>query len=334
MDKIELLAPENGAEVSLRTADQKKFDFSPERAVFHEPELEPNKNDGTIPAPVILKWQEGVKAEAELSETPDFADAVKYSGRGCARVFNLIPGKTYYWRVRKDETLSETGFFTVLKELPRMLYLPELTNVRDCGGWQLAGKRSRKFGMIYRGGQLEPWTALPHGNGLNLQGRKVWHELNIKTDLDLRSDGDSFFAEEEVSYKKLPSTAYATWQETGIFSEEAKEQVRKIFELFADETAYPLYMHCTGGGDRTGTIAFLLGTMLGMSEDDLINDYEYSNLSVSGERCRFSKVWKAFRAKLEEFAPGEPVRTQVINYLKSCGITEETQNKIANILTE
>ena len=37
MDKIELLAPENGAEVSLRTADQKKFDFSPERAVFHEP---------------------------------------------------------------------------------------------------------------------------------------------------------------------------------------------------------------------------------------------------------------------------------------------------------
>ena len=127
-----------------------------------------------------------------------------------------------------------------------MLYLPELTNVRDCGGWQLAGNRSRKFGMIYRGGQLEPWTALPHGNGLDLQGRKVWHELNIKTDLDLRSDGDSFFAEEEVSYKKLPSTAYATWQETGIFSEEAKEQVRKIFELFTDETAYPLYMHCTG----------------------------------------------------------------------------------------
>ena len=93
-------------------------------------------------------------------------------------------------------------------------------------------------------------------------------------------------------------------------------------------------MHCAGGGDRTGTIAFLLGAMLGMDYNDLINDYEYSNLSVSGERCRFSKVWKAFEEKLNEYAPGEPVRNQVVNYLKSCGITQETQNKIAEILTE
>ena len=35
--------------------------------------------------------------------------------------------------------------------------------------------------------------------------------------------------------------------------------------------------------------------------DDLITDYEYSNLSVSGERCRFSKVWKAFEEKLNEY---------------------------------
>ena len=334
MDTIKLTFPEAGAEVSLRTEDQKKFDTSPERAKFHEPELEPNKTDGTIPFPVIFKWQGVTKAEVDLSETPDFTETKKYSGRGSARAFNLIPGKKYYWRVKCGENSSEIRDFTIANELPRVLYIPELTNVRDCGGWQLSGNRRRKFGMIYRGGQLEVWTHLPHGNGLNAQGKKVWHELQIKTDLDLRSDGESVFAENEVAYQKLPSTAYATWQETGIFSPEAKEQVRKIFALFADETAYPLYMHCAGGGDRTGTIAFLLGAMLGMDYNDLINDYEYSNLSVSGERCRFSKVWKAFEEKLNEYAPGEPVRNQVVNYLKSCGITQETQNKIAEILTE
>jgi hypothetical protein len=320
--------------VSLRTEEQKNFDSSPDRLKFHEPEIEPNKTDNTTPSPVIFKWSGAAKAEVELSETPDFTETKKYSGLGSARAFNLIPGKKYYWRVKCGENSSEIRDFTIANELPRVLYIPELTNVRDCGGWQLSGNRRRKFGMIYRGGQLEVWTHLPHGNGLNAQGKKVWHELQIKTDLDLRSDGESVFAENEVAYQKLPSTAYATWQETGIFSPEAKEQVRKIFALFADETAYPLYMHCAGGGDRTGTIAFLLGAMLGMDYNDLINDYEYSNLSVSGERCRFSKVWKAFEEKLNEYAPGKPVRNQVINYLKSCGVTQEIQNKIAEILTE
>ena len=112
------------------------------------------------------------------------------------------------------------------------------------------------------------------------------------------------------------------------------EQIRKICEFFADETVYPVYMHCMGGGDRTGTIAFLLGAMLGMSDEDLINDYEYSNLSVSGERCRCSVVWKAFMEKLNEFAPGGTIQTQVINYLEKCGVTEELRKKITTILTE
>lgn len=334
MDTIELILPQPGAEVSLRTEEQKNFDFSPDRLKFHEPEIEPNKTDNTTPSPVIFKWSGAAKAEVELSETPDFSEIKTYPGRSNVRVFNLIPGKKYYWRVRSKESLSETRDFTIANELPRVLYIPELTNVRDCGIWQISGNRRRKPGMIYRGGQLEPWTHLPHGNGLNAEGKKVWKELQIKTDLDLRSDGESVWEENEVSYQKLPSTAYATWQETGIFSPEAKEKVRRIFTLFADETAYPVYMHCAGGGDRTGTIAFLLGAMLGMDYNDLINDYEYSNLSVSGERCRFSKVWKAFEEKLNEYAPGEPVRNQVVNYLKSCGITQETQNKIAEILTE
>lgn len=334
MDTIKLTFPEAGAEVSLRTEDQKNFDSSPDRLKFHEPEIEPNKTDGTIPYPVIFKWSGVTKAEVELSETQDFAEIKTYPGRNNVRVFNLIPGKKYYWRVRNGENLSEIRSFTISNELPRMLYIPELTNVRDCGGWQLAGNRRRKFGMLYRGGQLEPWTHLPHGNGLDAEGKKVWHELKIKTDIDLRSDGEAVWEEKKVSYQKLPSTAYATWQETGIFSPEAKEQIRKIFTLLADETAYPAYMHCAGGGDRTGTVAFLLGAMLGMDYNDLINDYEYSNLSVSGERNRFSKVWKAFEEKLNEYAPGKSVRIQVVNYLKSCGITEEIQSRISEILTE
>ena len=113
-----------------------------------------------------------------------------------------------------------------------------------------------------------------------------------------------------------------------------QEQIRKIFELFADETAYPIYMHCQGGGDRTGTLAFLLGAVLGMSYDDLITDYEFSNLSVSGERIRYSTVWSKFEKRLKEFAPGDTVQVQAVNYLHQCGISDELLEKIRFILTE
>ena len=38
----------------------------------------------------------------------------------------------------------------------------------------------------------------------------------------------------------------------------------------ADENRYPVYIHCTGGADRTGTLAFLINALLGVGEDDLI----------------------------------------------------------------
>ena len=158
--------------------------------------------------------------------------------------------------------------------------------------------------------------------------------LKIKTELDLRADGADFFQSSNMLYCKIPSTAYATWQEEGIFSAEAMEQIRKIFILLADKLVYPVYFHCQGGGDRTGTLAFLLGAMLGMSYDDLLTDYEFSNLSVSGERIRYSTVWQAFEKKLQTFAPGESVQTQVTNYLYQCGVSDLLLDKIKNILTE
>ena len=330
----EIILPEADAVLSLKTSEQKSFDSDPHRLEIHEADIVPRRTDESLPEAVHFQWKEPVKADLLISETPDFQTSMRFSGRGCVRVFNLLPGREYYCKLLWNGHFSETVHFSIQNELPRQIYLPEVTNVRDCGGWKLENGRRRKFNMIFRGGQLEPWTHLPHGSAINAQGEKVWFDLKIKTDLDLRSNGESCFDENTVAYRKLPSTAYATWSNNGIFSAEAMEQIRKIFEFFADETVYPVFMHCMGGGDRTGTIAFLLGAMLGMSYADLINDYEYSNLSVSGERCRCSAVWLAFEQKLKEFAPGRSIQEQVVNYLKSCGISDSTLTKIADILTE
>ena len=135
-------------------------------------------------------------------------------------------------------------------------------------------------------------------------------------------------------YVKIPSLAYATWQNDGIFSKEQMDHIRRIFLFFAQKNSYPLYFHCQGGGDRTGTISFLLETVLGVSQKDAEKEYEYSNLSTSGIRLRTSEVWTRFMEKLDEFAPGGSIHEKVSAYLHRCGIKEETLEKIRKILLE
>ncbi len=331
---IDLIVPQAGETLYLHTPEQQAFFNDPGRFVLHEADPTPNKVDYTAPLPVRFRWKAAGRAVLAISENADLSKANVYTGINDCRVYNLLPGKRYYFQIQCGEFVSEIRSFSIALELPRVINLPNVTNVRDCGGWQLNSGKRYKFNMLYRGAQFEPWTVLPHGCGINAEGEKLLKALKIKTELDLRADGADFFQSSSMLYCKIPSTAYATWQEEGIFSAEAMEQIRKIFILLADKLVYPVYFHCQGGGDRTGTLAFLLGAMLGMSYDDLLTDYEFSNLSVSGERIRYSTVWQAFEKKLQTFAPGESVQTQVTNYLHLCGVSDLLLDKIKNILAE
>ena len=334
MKTIEIIAPENGEIVSLHTKEQAAFLHDASRLVWHEADPAANTVDNTAPLPVRFRWKAPGKAVLQISTHADLSDPAVYCGINDCRVYNLPPGEKYYFQLQCGELVSEIRTFSIALELPRVINLPNVTNVRDCGGWSLNNCKRYKFNMLYRGAQFEPWTVLPHGCGINAEGEKLFRELKIKTELDLRADGIDLGAFPKTLYCQIPSTAYASWQGQGIFAAEAMEQIRKIFILLSDRIAYPIYFHCQGGGDRTGTLAFLLGAMLGMSYEDLLTDYEFSNLSVSGERVRSSTVWQEFEARLREFAPGGSIQTQAENYLRRCGVADILLEKIRSILTE
>ena len=42
----------------------------------------------------------------------------------------------------------------------------------------------------------------------------------------------------------------------------------------------PVYFHCSVGADRTGSIAFLIGALCGMSEDQLAKEFELTSFSA------------------------------------------------------
>lgn len=327
--------PADKASVELLTQEQTAFFSDPLRFKDHEMVLTPRKIDLSRPAPVVFRWKSAQPSCGilQISKRKDFKKIFQqHTVRGySAKVYNLEPGTRYYWRLLGDKISSGIFTFTTRVRLPRMIHLPDVSNVRDCGGWKTLGGKTYRLGMLYRGAHL---VSPRPGNlpQINAKGIEIFlKQLGICTELDLRKGGKPGKFVKNIRYVNVPASAYATWRREGIFSPEQKAVYRKIFTLLADETAYPIYFHCAGGGDRTGTLAYILGSVLGMKEEDLLDDYEYSNLSVSGERSRFTFVWTEFMKKLDTF-PGQNRHDRVVNYLYSCGVTPEQLNKIRRIL--
>lgn len=279
-----------------------------------------------------VRWRntyDGISScKVEYSESEDFADSVFEDvavGDNECVLYNLKKATTYYLRVvivaDGEEKTSDPISFGVRDLGPRVMKIDGIHNVRDLGGYVTPEGRTVQ-GIIYRGGALSPESYYPNV-GLTDAGKAYMKDtLKIKTDFDLRN------AAQNNGLATSPLTGAtleyynADGYDTGIAN---KETYRKIFAALSDENRYPVYLHCTGGADRTGTVSFLLNALLGVSETDLVKDYEYTSFSIYGERnskggepaYRFAELVAAIKAY-----SGETLAEKTEKYLLSAGVTE------------
>jgi hypothetical protein len=113
------------------------------------------------------------------------------------------------------------------------------------------------------------------------------------------------------------------------------QSYRQLFSTLAVKENYPIYMHCTGGADRTGTVSFLLNAMLGVSELECIQDYELTSFSVYEERNTrsgpYAKYYEEFRAQLDAYA-GDTLQEKAEAYLIRIGVTKAEIDSIKAIM--
>jgi len=249
-----------------------------------------------------------------------------------AEVLHLHIGTTYYWSVRThgdgDQALaSRVGSFTTHAATPRWINVPGITNVRDVGGWSLANGRAVRQGLIYRGSEMDSHVIISD------EGRRVLeNELGIRTDLDLRGTGEvagPVLDTDKVHWLHIPVLPY-----DNITTEEQKAQYRLVFTALADDANYPLYFHCWGGADRGGTVAFLLGAVLGKRFEDLALEFELTTFSIWGTRSRDSDDFQNLLGVLRAAAPDGTVNRQAEQYLLDTGITPDQIAAIRSNLIE
>ncbi len=275
-----------------------------------------------------------IGTDVYISEDKDFNDFDKYSlGKNDTFLdINYLKVNTeYFYRLvfkfsNGATNSSEGSFFTA--DTPRIISIEGVRNFRDIGGWILQDGRRIKQGMLYRGTELD--GAIVERFCISKEGASVLTSiLGVRTEMDLRYDVDCEGYPDALG-ENVEHICYGASSYDGIFTDDGRRSTYNIFKDLADERKYPVYLHCTYGKDRTGTICYILEALLGLSQFDLMREYELSALYY-GDVDTVSM--NAFLEAFEEI-DGLTFQDKAENYLLSIGITNEEIESIRNILIE
>ena len=201
-----------------------------------------------------------------------------------------------------------------------------MRNFRDIGGWN-----GLKTGRVYRATEADCKISSDPGNGytghyaIQSEGMKVIRQLGIKTDLDLRKHWECPDPDRSplgIALVRAPGRPYGE-----LFAKVNKKAWTDAIRLFADSRNYPIYFHCWGGADRTGTLAMLLQGLCGVDEVDIDIDYELTSFAgrprTRDPKGPASKGWIDMIARIKKKHPAATFKESVALFLKSeFGITD------------
>lgn len=322
---IELKSPKNGQIVELMTETQIKFIESDRTnsaaADFNYLDLKKGDSDNSLPQNVKFEWTATVEGVVQISENEGFESYYEKAGFNSCEVYNLKCATRYFWRVVCENEVSDVYCFDTNERCPRFMKVDGITNVRDCGGWRTVSGRRIKQGLLYRGSEMNSHVTITDA-GIETMRK----DMKINFVIDFRSTENEFVEDVyKKGYLNISVRPYCDW------FRQPNSIIKNIFEILVNEENYPVYYHCWGGADRTGTLAFILGALLGQYREDLIGDYEITSLSIWGDRSRNIERVQEFIAEFDSFE-GSTMSEKAENYMLSCGISKAQIDKFKEIM--
>lgn len=167
--------------------------------------------------------------------------------------YYLVPTKTYYLESKNNindvEIVKINGYVRMIGG--------SAGNFRDLGGWKADGGRI-KYGIIFRSAS---------SSGLK---EATINSLKIGKIVDLRGTGE-IGSVSEASSKIRKIISVTQYQINS--SSKIRTAVTEIMKTVVNENKNVLF-NCVLGRDRTGTVAFMLEGILGVSSSNRTIDYE------------------------------------------------------------
>jgi protein-tyrosine phosphatase len=171
-------------------------------------------------------------------------------------------------------------------EATRYVALESAFNFRDLGGYPAGDGRQTRWRSLFRSDGLHRLTESDLATMRRLGLRTV---IDLRTGNELEERGRFPVDAHPVGYHHLslmdviwdPAEAPADHEPATEFLltkyiqmiDSASDRIAAAFEILATPGAQPAVFHCAAGKDRTGVLAGLLLSSLGVSDDDVVADY-------------------------------------------------------------
>ena len=328
----------NGAYAKLCNISQDKAEYLPD-----------GKSHLSDSLPVTLTWnyelpegKEVVKYSVVYGQKKDLSDGYKVDyvigeeRKDRISFNNPYLGRNYYQLIATftDDTTDETPIrhFEVDSTYPRNLTIAGMTNCRDIGGRVLEDGGRIKQGLIFR-------TSGKNQNGslTDATTEEMINHLKLKNEINLAGDSNSYNL--KLAGTTLFEDSRMDTSSTGGYSHISRnaEAAKNFFNFIADENNYPLYYHCKIGTDRTGVCTILLQGLLGVSYENIYQDYLFSNFGKIGEQRTIGDGNSHdIRKYMDDFMSysGEKFQNKVYNILLGIGVAKETLDHIIDNLVE
>jgi protein-tyrosine phosphatase len=245
----------------------------------------------------------------------------------------------------------------------RLIALEAVHNFRDLGGYPAAGGRTTKWRTLFRS------DGLYRLRGANDMSRVM--QLGLKSVIDLRTEREQreqgiFPIDDiEVNFHHL-SIVDVTWSdtETPEFDDEVEFLVwgyRDMLEIgssrFADAMhvlaqteSLPAVFHCAAGKDRTGVLAALLLSSLGVEDAHICADYgltqDAMQRTIAWSKVHRPELAERYASIPKAYLAADPRAMQIIlaelaqqhgsvrNYVREIGVADATVEVLGNLLLE
>ena len=246
----------------------------------------------------------------------------------------------------------------------RLVHMERVHNFRDLGGYPTSSGATTKWRTLFRADGLHRLRADSDIEVVGSLGLKS--VIDLRTKREQREQGIFPLDDIEVDFHHV-SIVDATWSDSKEtpqiddaveflvwgyrdLLEVGSEKFALALRILSNQDNVPAVFHCAAGKDRTGVLAALILSSVGVSDEVICGDYGLTQQAIERtivwaqqHHVEMATRWTSINPV---YLAAEPQAMQVVlndlvaghgsvrNYVRSLGVSEEELNDLSRLLVE